>query len=427
MLQLKLKQVMRQYGVTEVALADAVADVLLASGESVSERHLRYVAQNTDPLTSHNALRKPSLKMLGFIIDGLRYLTGEPIDVGDVLEYVPALDSLYQHKSDKSVQPPPETTIEPQHNAELVSIDQPETDEILDEMRELVVQSLKNKGHSDLGDEFELFIKGEDDETTTPSQKRRRALPMMLLGLLIAAIAFILYDQFVLKPRLIASYTRLFTSRDRVRPTSSLPVPTLIGPEGTITDLAPTLRVTPVEGAIAYEFYVENMVSNDYVYTGPVPTMSFVIPTGTLCPNTTYTWRARALGNDGWTSISSPLTFTVTGDSLEPYQQYLLDLAKIRSIPSAPEIVTPIGTTNTTTPTLEVKTSPNTYGYGFYIRDLGSDKLIYENHFVSENRVTLPEGVLEDGGVYQWNARSRNCHYWSEFTPAQIFTVNVNE
>jgi hypothetical protein len=426
MLQLKLKQVMRQYGVTEVALADAVADVLLASGESVSERHLRYVAQNTDPLTSHNALRKPSLKMLGFIIDGLRYLTGEPIDVGDVLEYVPALDSLYQHKSDKSVQPPPET-IEPQHNAELVSIDQPETDEILDEMRELVVQSLKNKGHSDLGDEFELFIKGEDDETTTPSQKRRRALPMMLLGLLIAAIAFILYDQFVLKPRLIASYTRLFTSRDRVRPTSSLPVPTLIGPEGTITDLAPTLRVTPVEGAIAYEFYVENMVSNDYVYTGPVPTMSFVIPTGTLCPNTTYTWRARALGNDGWTSISSPLTFTVTGDSLEPYQQYLLDLAKIRSIPSAPEIVTPIGTTNTTTPTLEVKTSPNTYGYGFYIRDLGSDKLIYENHFVSENRVTLPEGVLEDGGVYQWNARSRNCHYWSEFTPAQIFTVNVNE
>jgi hypothetical protein len=425
MLQLKLKQVMRQYGVTEVALADAISDVLIDSGESISERYLRYVVQNEYPITPDNPLRSPSLKMLGYIIDGLSYLTGELIEVGDVLQNVPVVDNLLHRNSDKSIPPSSEITSEPQQNDELVSVNQPETDEILDEMCELVVQSLKNKGQSDLGDEFQLFIKGEDNETTPPPHKRSRALPFMLLGLLIVAIAFIFYDHFILKPQLIASYTRLFTTRDRVRPTSSLPVPTLIGPEGTVTDLAPTLRVTPVEGAIAYEFYVENMVSNDYVYTGPVPTMSFLIPEGTLCPNTTYSWRARALGNDGWTSISSPLTFTVTSAALEPSQQYLLDLAKIRSIPSAPEIVTPIGTANTTTPTLEVKQSPNLYGYGFYIRDLGSDKLVYENNFVAKHVVTLPKDVLEDGGVYQWNARSRNCHYWSEFTPTQIFTVNV--
>jgi hypothetical protein len=428
MLRLRLKSVMRQYGVTEVALADAIADVLLASGESVSERHLRYVAQNTDTLTFKNPLRRPSLRMLGYIIDGLRYLTNELIDVNDVLEYVPALDNLPQRKQVEEAQPPPDTATESKQSAELVIIGESETDEILDEMRELVVHSLKDRGFGDLGDEFDRLVKEDDSESTIPPYgKRRQTLPMILTTLLIMAVTFILYDQFVLQPRLIASYTRLFTTRDRVTPTSSLPVPTLIGPEGSVAQLTPTLRVTPVEKAIAYEFYVENMVSNDYVYTGPVPTTSFVIPAGTLCPNTTYAWRARALGNDGWTSISSPLTFTVTSSALEPSQQSLLNLAKIRSKPPTPISISPIGTTNTTTPTLEVTKAPNIYGYGFYIRDLSSDKLVYENNFISKNTTTIPEGTLENGGVYQWNARSRNCHYWSEFTPTQIFMVNVNE
>jgi hypothetical protein len=429
MLQLKLKRVMRQYGVTEVALADAVADVLLASGESVSERHLRYVTQNTAPITSTNPLRAPSLKMLGFIIDGLRYLTDEAIDVDDVLEYIPAHSNLF-HREDEHEQPPespPESPLETSQSAELATFNQAETDEILGEMCELVVQSFKNKGFSELGDEFERFINEEDVKASTAPRQHKQPLFMILTGLLLMAVTFILYDQFVLKPRLIAGYTRLFSSRDRVRPTSSLPVPTLIGPEGDIAELAPTLRITPVEKAIAYEFYVENTVSGDNVYTGPVPTTTFLIPADTLCPNTTYMWRARALGNDGWTSISSPLSFTVTNEALEPSQQYLLDLANVRSRPQPPEIIAPKGTTNTTTPTLEVTKPPNAYGYGFYIRDLGSDKLVYENHFVSENSVTIPEGILENGGVYQWNARLRNCHYWSEFTPTQIFTVNVNE
>jgi hypothetical protein len=427
MLRLKLKRVMRQYGVTEIALADAISDVLIDSGENVSERHLRYVVQNTELITPDNPLRSPSLKMLGYIIDGLSYLTGNFIEVSDVLENVPVLDSLPQPRYDEHIQPPSQAQSESQSSAELVSVDQPETDEILDEMCELVVQSFKNKGFSDLGDEFEKFIKEDKFDTTTPPRKRSQTLLMFLTGLLCLATAFILYDQLVLKPRLIAGYTRLFTTRDRVRPTSSLSVPTLIGPEGTITELAPTLRITSVEKAIAYEFYVENTVSNDNVYTGPVPATTFLIPTGTLCPNTTYMWRARALGNDGWTSISSPLSFTVTNEALEPSQRHLLDLATIKVHPSVPKIVAPVGTTNTMTPTLELKASPNIYGYGFYIRDLGSDKLVYENNFVSENVVTVPEGILENGGVYQWNARSRNCHYWSEFTPTQIFTVNANE
>jgi hypothetical protein len=241
------------------------------------------------------------------------------------------------------------------------------------------------------------------------------------------SVGYIALDNLVLKPGLIARYTGLFSFRDRVRPTSDLPVPTLIGPEGTIDQLTPTLRISSVPGAIGYEFYVENMVSNDGVYTGPSRATSFVIPDNTLCPNTTYTWRARALGKDGWTSVSSPLEVTVSSAAVEPSQEYLLKLATVKHKPAAPEIVAPIGTPNTTTPTLEVKNALDIYGYGFYIRDLQDDGLVYDNNFATSNTITIPDGVLKDGGVYQWNTRSRNCHYWSEFAPAQVFTVNVNE
>jgi hypothetical protein len=427
MLRLKLKGFLRQRGLTEVALADAVAEVFIESGQGVSERHLRYVTKNTDPITQENRQRNPSLVMLGRIIEGLRYLTGEDVDISDVLEYIGRTPQPKQ----PSVELPEDdvTQVEPRGGLELVPLAQLESDEALNEIRELVVQSLKDKGFSDLGNEFERITREDKRyETTAPTRKReqniRRTLTM-LVGLLFVAVTFILYDQFILKPQIIASYTRLFTTRDRVRPTSSLPVPTLIGPEGSITQLTPSLRVAPVEKAVAYEFYVENTVSEDYVYTGPVITASFPIPSGTLCPNTTYTWRARALGNDGWTSISSPLTFTVTSTDLEPSQQYLLDLATTKSRPLAPVSVAPIGTTNTTTPTLEVEEDPDVYGYGFYIRDLQSDGLVYDNNYVTSNVAEVPEGVLKDGGIYQWNVRSRNCHFWSDFSQPQVFTVNV--
>jgi hypothetical protein len=428
MLRLKLKGFLRRRGITETALADVVADVFIDSGKGVSDRYLRYLTYSSKANASKAGQRTPSLEMLDRLIIALRHMTGEEITFDDLIECVS--ESEISSSNAKSTPPPDEELTE---SRELVEYIYQEPDKALEELKELTVQSLKNKGHEKLGQELASFYAYSSDEGhEIPQENKRRrftarGLLMMLSGLLVLATSFIMFDQLVLKPRLIAGYTRLFTSRDRVRPTSSLPVPTLIGPEGDIAELAPTLRVTPVEKAIAYEFYVENTVSNDYVYTGPVPTTTFLIPAGTLCPNTTYMWRARALGNDGWTSISSPLSFTVTSEALERSQQHLLNLANIKSSPQTPEIVAPIGTTNTTTPTLEVNQTPNTYGYGFYIRDLGSDKLVYENHFVSENAVTIPEGVLENGGVYQWNARLRNCHYWSEFTPTQIFTVNVNE
>jgi hypothetical protein len=435
MVRLKLKRFMRQRGVTEIALANTIADIAieLKLKRSASERHLRYVVQNTEPMLGEPSEHRPSMVVLGLIIKALRRLTKEDLGVSDVLEY--------QTITPETVTDFPEIVLEddkePEKNSpivvnyELVPIESDaENSKTLDEVWELIVHSLENRGYSKLSQQMAKLYEDYQNETTKaePQSKRRpQNLPILLIGLLTVSLGYIILDNLVFKPRMIARYTGLFSFRDRVRPTSDLPVPTLIGPEGTIDQLTPTLRISSVPGAVGYDFYVENSVSNDGVYTGPSRANSFVIPENTLCPNTTYSWRARTLGKDGWTSFSSPLEFTVSNTAVEPSQDHLFRLATIKRKPNTPKILAPIGTSNTTTPTLEVKAAPDIYGYGFYIRDLQDDRLVYDNNFVNGNTIKIPEGVLKDGGVYQWNVRSRNCHYWSEFSPAQVFTVNVNE
>jgi hypothetical protein len=427
MLRLKLKSFLRQRGITEVALADVVADVFIDSGKGVSDRYLRYLTYSSKADASKPGQRTPSLEMLDRLIIALRYMTGEQITFDDLIECVTESEASLDDA--KQASPVDEELPE---SRELVEYIYQEPDKALEELRELTIQSLKSRGYEALSEEIARLGGEREDEpqsNRSKTAKRRnlaRGSPLMLSILLSAAVAFIIYDQLVLKPRLIANYSRLVSFRDRVRPTSDLPVPSLIGPEGDVDQLTPTLRISDVDRALSYEFYVENTVSGDNVYTGPNQSTSFVVPENTLCPNTTYAWRARALGKDGWTSFSSPLEFTVTSAAATS-EQHLLELANIKKVPITPEIVAPIGTTNTTTPTLEVAQSPNVYGYGFYIRDLQDDGLVYDNNFATSNTIEIPDGVLKDGGVYQWNVRSRNCHYWSEFAPAQVFTVNVNE
>lgn len=420
---------MRQHELSETALADAIADTLIASGQSVSDRFLRYLTQNTDEITPDNTARKPSLLKLGFIIRGLRHLTGEEVVVSDILEYVadeeemaalqeePVLAGWASHKPRRISAPP--------GYALVVA---PE-EESLNEVWMLTLRALQDKGHEKLGDQLEAFTLGEQDSRGSSQPQARptkRVVPLMLLALLVMSLGYIGYEHFILRPQLYERFTRLISFRDRVRPTSELAVPTLIGPDGEIEQLTPVLRISEVPGATAYEFYVENLVSHDGAYSGPLPNSSFPLPENTLCPNTSYEWRARALGEDGWTSFSSPVQFTVTRKAQGSTPE-LLRLAAIRRKPKLPTIIAPMGTTNTTTPILKVAFDPEVYGYGFYIRDLRTDKIVYDNNFATTHDIQIPEGVLQDGGVYQWNTRSRNCHYWSDFTPAQIFTVNVND
>ena len=427
MLYLKLKTVLHYYRLTETDLANAIADTFIESGQTVSERYIRYIASNTEPLTPDNPLRKPSLVMLGLVITGLRRLTNQPIAVGDVLEYLPADRTALEAQSSAVSTPGI-----PSAAAEIVPFGfSSDAGAVLDEVHSLVTTRLKEKGYASL---LPLLPRIEDHEAEegeprwrTTNRVRVRWLVPLLSVLSVVSLGFAAYDVFVVRPRLSLLRGGVFSFRDRLKDTSSLPVPTLIGPEGRVDQLAPILRVEAVDGALGYEFYVENLVSEDGVYTGPIPNNSFTIPEGTLCPDTEYAWRVRILGQDGWTSFSSPLEFTVTPKALEAAEvgPELLRVAQIERRPDEPEIISPTGTTHTTIPRLAVKPEPNIIGYGYYIRDLLTDKIIYNNNFATSPQVQLPPGLLHDGGVYQWNTRARNCHYWSEFTGAQIFTVTT--
>ena len=419
-LYLKLKPFLEQHHITETALADAITESFIDSGQSVSERYLRYIAGNTERITPDNPSRKPSLVMLGFVITGLRRLTHEPVAVSDVLEYVP---------SDSTSQATEETGLI-QKSTDLVPA-RFKRDNDLDVIRELVMARLMKLGYSELAASLSVREDPTPEERgvpwQTPKRQKKRWLAQIFGVLSLIVLSITVYEFAVVRPRLFMLGGGVFSFRDRLQDTSSLPLPTLIGPEGQLDQLAPILRVEPVEDAVGYEFYVENLVSEDGVYTGPVSNSSFTIPEGTLCPGTEYAWRVRVLGQDGWTSFSSPLEFTVTPKAMQTAQTnlQLLRIANIESRPEEPVMLAPLGTTHTVTPRLAVKPEANVIGYGYYIRDLLTDKVVYNNNFATQPRVQLPQGLLNDGGIYQWNTRARNCHYWSEFTEAQVFTVTA--
>lgn len=428
MLYLKLKTVLQQHQLTETDLANAIADTFIESGQTVSDRYIRYLANNTEPLTPENQLRKPSLVMLGLVITGLRRLTNKPVAVSDVLEYVPE-DETPQVVSTSAVRTP-ET---PPISTEIVAGPSNDADAVLDAVHSRVAARLEERGYARLlsllpGTE-DHDSEGAEPQWRTTSRERKRWLVPLLSVLSLISLGVVAYDFLVVRPRLYMLRGGVFSFRDRLKDTSSLPVPTLIGPGGRVDQLAPILRVEAVDGAVGYEFYVENLVSGDGVYTGPIPNNSFTIPEGTLCPDTGYAWRVRILGQDGWTSFSSPLEFTVTPEALRaaPAGSELLRIAKIEQRPDEPVIIAPIGTTHTTEPRLAVRPEPDIVGYGYYIRDLLTDKVVYNNNFATSPQVQLPAGLLRNGGVYQWNTRARNCHYWSEFTEAQVFTVTTQD
>ena len=431
MLRLKLKQVLREFGLSEEKLADAIVESLIEGDKPISERHLRYISSNTAVLTSQNYDKKPSLTTLGLIIRGLRRLTGKAIGVTDVLEYV---DNVLQGEDSprpliNAREVASKSAVSGNSRHALVHIPRHlEEDEVFEHVKGLVVQKLIAKGFPELGQLLEGEANQEARPDTEPRKRRRFLLTLMLTLsalILLTASAVFTYDRLLVRPRLLEARGGIFAFRDRVKATSSLPIPTLLGPEGTINQLAPELRVSAVPGALGYEFYVENLVSGDNVYTGPVSGSSFLIPEGTLCPSTPYAWRVRVLGGDGWTSFSSALEFAVSPNALDAAQQDLIRLARVTNTPATPVMVSPLGTAISTTPRLEVAPDPDVMGYGFYIRDLKTDRVIYNNNFALTNQVKVPEGLLEEGGIYQWNTRSRNCHYWSEFTSAQVFNVDV--
>ena len=414
MLRLKLREVLERHNLSQADLADAMVAVATDGSHPVSERYLRYLLNNADPLTSENRKRRPSLHMLGLIIHALRHVTKSPIQLEDVIEFVAAPKEARSQGLNRE-RPQYGNLVLNQQSAFLSA----EDIMWLNKLDDLVIAELQRAGSS------------HTSQKTTPHSHdtRNRSMTKVILWVLASVMGL---GAFLIVLRLetssigvgdVGDPSYAFDLADFENNDSNLPVPTLIGPEGYIDKAAPVLRIAEVEYAIGYGFYIKNEVSGDYLHVDS-PSNHLHLPEGALCPNIPYTWRARALGNDGWTSFSSPITFTVTEAAFEDAQAKQLRLAKQVEVPEAPKLIQPKGQIDTTAPVLEVEAPQDVIGYAFYIRDLQSDRLIYSNHFVETNTINVPDRFLVDGGQYQWNARIRNCHYWSEFSEVARFEVN---
>ncbi len=62
--------------------------------------------------------------------------------------------------------------------------------------------------------------------------------------------------------------------------------------------------------------------------------------------------------------------------------------------------------------------------YGLYVRDLVTDKLVYDNDFVpNDTSLSLPRGTLMPGHNYRWNMRARNSAGFGGFSALSYFQV----
>ena len=86
MIRLKLRDFMNEHDISADDLERAITNVK-GSDQGVSTRYIRYLFRNIEPLGASNSQRKPSLTMLGTIIDGLEYLTGQVVEISDIVEH----------------------------------------------------------------------------------------------------------------------------------------------------------------------------------------------------------------------------------------------------------------------------------------------------------------------------------------------------
>lgn len=193
--------------------------------------------------------------------------------------------------------------------------------------------------------------------------------------------------------------------------------PTLIGPEGVIHDNHPKLRLYPVEGANRYAFFLRGIRSESYLLNNIVsPNPHYHPPPKIFIPGERYLWTAKAHTAKGWSSAATPLIFIVLTDS-----NFETSLTK----PSPPQVRLGLDE-NTTTPTLSVEPSDHANWYGFYVRDITTDELVYDNDYAAEPSVIIPAGLLTPGHDFRWNARVRNAAGWSEFCERSYFRLSTS-
>ena len=380
-LRFKLKEFLDQYGVSAYRLAQEI--------EGLEEQTIFAYARGS---------RNPSLKSLGLVILALERILDKRVDVGELLEVIGGksmsadTSALLTEQSDQAL-------LEEDDSWVLVPLaQQDDKDEEALEGELVAVLPTDTKAHR---------FKG-------PRGFRRQGFA---LGLAASALVGMLLGSWL--PRQLRSGSPSLRATAAENP-ARVTTPVLIGPEGIIQSETPTLRVTSRADAERYEFYVRSTRSDEYLLESIAsPTPQLIVEEGLLEPGDRYTWTARIWNENGWSSFASPLTFIV-----DPLIATSSAIAPTTAVPSPPESAERPIRFDSLTPTLEVEPLENVGWYGFYVRDLVNDALIYDNDYADGPSVTLPEGLLQPGASYRWNARARNEAGWGEFGERIYFVTS---
>lgn len=223
---------------------------------------------------------------------------------------------------------------------------------------------------------------------------------------------------------MLTGYITQNTESQKESEASELLPPTVIGPEGVINTLTPELRVSGQESVTLYRYIITNTLNSQQVfYEESAQPLYMVTPFTPLCENIPYTWTVTAFDIDGNFHASTPMPFTIDlGINTDGATQIT---AEDLQLPETPKPISPEGLIIGTNVTLEVSPIEGALGYGFFVRDLTENKIVYNQYYLPESEHLLPDDLLKDGRDYRWNTQAINCAGVSSFSEPAYFNIQV--
>ena len=375
MLRTKLRQLLDKYNISTYKFAQKVKQTGVRS-----ESWAYKTARGEVGLTSEG---------IELVIKVLRELTGADIDVHDVVEYRDA---------------------ESEAASTLARIDPPKSEE------HKLLSLLLLAQHSEAVEPLIVYAP-PSTSTSERNKPKRYARFALLIGTL-----FLVVTSFI-----IGRHSQPLRQVQRQALLSEMPVeplatPLPIGPEGAVWSTEPKLRVEPVAGATHYTYSVFNSLSRQNVLHERSPEPFFTVPRNALCPAVRYGWKARAHRGEQESSFSSNTDFVIEADHPESALY-----TSQNTQPEIPVSLEPNGVVTTLTPVLEVEAVEGAVGYGFYMRDLVTDRVHDFEYQSTTPTFEIPTGILSNGGRYRWNARAYNCAGFSlGYSDTMNFEVQLN-
>jgi hypothetical protein len=186
---------------------------------------------------------------------------------------------------------------------------------------------------------------------------------------------------------------------------------TAISPVGITTDTSPTFSWVPIDGAVSYNLWVNNLTTGTakviYVnvpHVNGAATIKYTDPTS--LPASNYRWWVQPVPADGsYVAFSAPLDFQVP----------------------VPSIISPRGNINTSTPIFRWNGVQEFVAYDLWVNNLttGTTQVIREQNLPATPKSFVPNLPLENGDFRAWIRGIDEDGLYSQWSAIADFTINA--